>query len=145
MNRERRDESSKKAPTDSFLEELSRRSRSQRMDMPDTFSPEFLEYETVKRYADSLDDLTEKERGERLAALEAFAKYVGHTPDEMVEKIFNKETRKYRKRGFYSDNAKAFAAEQGGPESVQLWRSNVIRAFFIANGYRLPPERPSWM
>jgi hypothetical protein len=43
-----------KAPTDGFLEELSRRSRSRRMDMPDTCSPEFMEYETVQRYADSL-------------------------------------------------------------------------------------------
>jgi hypothetical protein len=135
-----------KAPTDSFLEELSRRSRSQRMDMPDTCSPEFMEYETVQRYADSLgDDLTEKERGERLVVLEEFSTYVGDTPDEMVEKIFNKETRKYRKRGHYSDNAKAFAAETDAPKSVQLQRSNIIRAFFIANGYRLPPERPDWM
>jgi hypothetical protein len=70
------------------------------MDMPDTCSPEFMEYETVQRYADSLgDDLTEKERGQRLAVLEEFSTYVGDTPDEMVEKIFNKETRKYRKRG----------------------------------------------
>ncbi len=114
--------------------------------MPDTPTPEFVEYETVKRYADSLDDLTEEERGERLATLEAFADYVGHTPDEMVEKIFNKETRKYRKRGFYSDNAKAFAAEQvDGPQHLQLACSNVIRSFFIANGYRLPPEQPDWM
>ena len=67
--------------------------------MSDTCDPEFLEYETVQRYADSLgDDLTEKERGQRLAVLEEFSKYVGDTPDEMVEKIFNKETRKYRKR-----------------------------------------------
>jgi hypothetical protein len=63
----------------------------------------------------------------------------------MGEEIFNKETRKYRKRGFYSDNAKAFAAERGGPHHVQLQRSNIIRSFFIANGYRLPPERPDWM
>ena len=141
-NRERR----AKAPTDSFLEELARRSRSQRMDMSDAYSPEFLEYETVQRYANTLgDDLTEKERGQRLAVLEEFSKYVGDTPDEMVEKIFNKETRKYRKRGHYSDNAKAFAAETDAPKSVQLQRSNIIRAFFIANGYRLPPERPDWM
>ena len=114
--------------------------------MPDTCSPEFMEYETVQRYADSLgDDLTEKERGERLVVLEEFSTYVGDTPDEMVEKIFNKETRKYRKRGHYSDNAKAFAAETDAPKSVQLQRSNIIRAFFIANGYRLPPERPDWM
>lgn len=114
--------------------------------MTDTFSPEFLEFETVKRYADSLgDDLTEKERNQRIAVLEGYSKYVGDTPDEMVEKIFNKETRKYRKRGHYSDNAKAYAKEGGGPESVQLQRSNIIRAFFIANGYRLPPERPAWM
>jgi hypothetical protein len=116
------------------------------MDMPDTCSPEFMEYETVQRYADSLgDDLTEKERGQRLAVLEEFSTYVGDTPDAMVEKIFNKETRKYLKRGHYSDNAKAFAAETDAPKSVQLQRTNIIRAFFIANGYRLPPERPDWM
>ena len=64
-----------KAPTDSFLEGLSRRSLSQRMDMSDSCNPEFLEYETVQRYADSLgDDLTEKERGQRLAVLEEFSK-----------------------------------------------------------------------
>ena len=61
-DRERRDGPSIKAPTDSFLEELSRRSLAQRMDMADTCDPEFLEYETVRRYADSLgDDLTEKD------------------------------------------------------------------------------------
>lgn len=114
--------------------------------MPETPAPEFLEYETVERYANSLsDDLSDEERNERLATIEAFSKYVGHTPDEMVEKIFNKETRKYRKRGFYSDNAKSFAAQIDGPKHVQLQCSNVIRAFFIANGYRLPPERPDWM
>ena len=114
--------------------------------MTDTFSPEFFQYETVKRYAGTLgDDLTEKERNQRIAVLEGFSKYVGDTPDEMVEKIFNKETGKYRKRGYYSDNAKEFAAQNDEPQSVQLQRSNVIRAFFIANGYRLPPERPDWM
>lgn len=134
------------APTDPFLEELARRSRPPRMEMPDTLPPEFLAYETVERYANSLDsDLTEKERNERLSTIKAFSEHVGHTPDEMVEKIFNKETRKYRKRGFYSDNAKEFAAQIDVPKHVQLSYSNFIRAFFIANGYRLPPERPDWM
>jgi LPPG:FO 2-phospho-L-lactate transferase len=55
-----------------------------------------------------------------------------------VAEIYNRETRKYRKRGCCSDNAKAFAAQREGAEHQRLARSNVIRAFFIANGFRLP-------
>lgn len=69
----------------------------------------------MQRYAKTLDDLDSSERDRRLATLEAFARYVDRTPDRMVEEIYNRETRKYRKRGFYSDNAKAFASEQEGP------------------------------
>jgi hypothetical protein len=133
------------APTDRFLDVLAERFRPKEDPVPPGCSPEFLAQETVQRYAGSLDDLTEPERDRRLAALEEFSKFVEREPDRMVEEIYNRETRKYRKRGFYSDNAKAFAAQLEGPEHQRLARSNVIRAFFIANGFRLPPERPSWM
>ena len=134
-----------RAPTDDFLDLLAQRTKPPETHVPDTCSPEFLAHETVQRYAKTLDDLDDSERGERLALLEDFAGYVDRTPDRMVEEIYNRETRKYRKRGFYSDNAKAWAASLPGPDSLALRRSNLIRAFFIANGFRLPPERPSWM
>ena len=103
------------APTDGFLERLADRTRPTKPAVSSP-SPEFPASETIGRYAETLSDLPAAERDRRLATLEAFARYVDRTPDRMVEEIYNRETRKYRKRGFYSDNAKAFAAEQDGPE-----------------------------
>lgn len=107
--------------------------------------PTFHELTTVRRYAQSLNDLGPKERENRLATLLEFAEFVGRSPDEMVVEIFNEATRKYRKRGFYSDRVKEFSALLDGPRHLQLARGNVIRSFFIANGRRIPPEQPDWL
>lgn len=107
--------------------------------------PEFLGKTTVDRYARSLSDLSDGDRAQRLDTLAAFAAYVDRDPDQMIAEVFDEETRKYRKRGFYSDKAKEFAASYDEPRNAQLRRSNVIRAFFIANGRRLLPEKPDWM
>jgi hypothetical protein len=106
---------------------------------------EFTRTTTVARYAQSLDDLSDSDRRRRLETLSAFARYVDRDPDQMIAEIFDEETRKYRKRGFYSDKAKEFAATYDEPRNAQLQRSNIIRAFFIANGRRLLPEQPEWM
>lgn len=110
--------------------------------MPDT---DFTTKQTVARYATSLSDLTPAERDHRLNTLAEFAKFVDRDPDQMIAEVFNEETRKYRKRGFYSEKAKEFAATFDESRNAQLQRSNIIRAFFIANGRRLLPERPDWM
>ena len=107
--------------------------------------PDFLARTTVARYAKSLDDLPAADRERRLQTVADFARYVGRDPDVMIEEIFDEQTRKYRKRGFYTDQAKAFAATYDEPRNAQLQRSNIIRAFFIANGRRLLPEQPDWM
>lgn len=108
-------------------------------------SPGFIAQRSVQRYAATLDDLTPRERDERLDLLESFAKFVDREPDTMIDEIFDEETRKYKKRGFYTDNARDFAASFGDSPNAQLRRSNIIRAFFIANGRRLLTERPAWM
>lgn len=110
--------------------------------MPD---PDFLAQPTVERYARSLDDMTPVERNKRLQTLADFAAFVGRDPDVMIAEVFDEETRKYRKRGFYTEKAKEFAATFDEPRNAQLQRSNVIRAFFIANGRRLLTEQPDWM
>jgi len=91
------------------------------------------------------DDLTPDERELRLNLLEQFSKFVDRDPDTMVADIFDEATAKYRKRGFYTDQANAFAESLGGSPSQVLFRANVIRTFFIANGRRLTPPRPDWM
>lgn len=108
-------------------------------------SPDFLAHPSVQRYAETLADLTPRERDERLDLLESFAEYIERDADTMIAEIFDEETRKYRKRGFYTDGAKAFAASFGDSPNAQLRRSNIIRSFFIANGRRLLTERPAWM
>lgn len=110
--------------------------------MPDA---DFLGRTTVERYARSLSDLTDGDRDKRLQTLADFAAYVDRDPDQMIAEVFDEHTRKYRKRGFYSDKAKEFAATYDEPRNAQLQRSNIIRAFFIANGRRLLPEKPDWM
>lgn len=105
----------------------------------------FEAYETVMSYAAGLEDLPEDERKRRLGMLQDFAILIGRTPDQMVEELFDKVTRKYRKRGFYTDRIREFSAGAGGSPAEQLFRGNVIRSFFIANGLRIPPEKPSWM
>jgi len=60
----------------------------------------------------------------------------------MVAEIFDEETHKDRKRGFYTDRARAYAASFDEPRNAQLQRSNIIPALFIANGRRLLPEQP---
>jgi len=107
--------------------------------------PAFVAYRSIQRYAATLTDLAPRERDERLDLLESFAAYVDRDPDTMIREIFDEETRKYRRRGFYTNSAKAFAASLGGSPNAQLHRSNVIRAFFIASGRRLLTEQPAWM
>jgi hypothetical protein len=63
----------------------------------------------------------------------------------MIAEVFDEQPRKYRRRGFYSDKAKEFAARYDEPRTAQLQRSNVVQAFFIANGRGLLPEQPAWM
>ncbi len=106
---------------------------------------DFLAKATVARYARSLDDLPPAERERRLRTIADFASYVGQDPDLMIEEVFDEQTRKYRKRGFYTGKAREFAATYDEPRNAQLQRSNIIRAFFIANGRRLLPEQPDWM
>ena len=110
--------------------------------MPDA---DFLAKTSIARYAKSLDDLLPADRDRRLQTVADFARFVERDPDIMIEEIFNEETRKYRKRGFYTDKAKEFAASYNEPRNAQLQRSNIIRAFFIANGRRLLPEVADWM
>ncbi|MCB5912114.1 hypothetical protein [Streptomyces pinistramenti] len=107
--------------------------------------PTFHDLITVQRYTAQLADLEPKDRDTRLGTLAEFAEFVGRTPDQMIAEIFNEETRKYRKRGFYSDRVKEFSAALDGPRNRQLFRGNVIRSFFIANGRRIPPEQPDWI
>jgi hypothetical protein len=108
-------------------------------------SPAFLESAAVQRYAASLDDLTAKERDARLAVVEEFSAFVGRPPDQMAEEIFDRETRKYKKRGFYTEMVKEFSEQIEGPWNQQTARGNIVRSFFIANGTRLVPEKPPWM
>jgi hypothetical protein len=109
--------------------------------------PEFVAYATVQKYLGELaaKGLTAAEQQERLTILAEFCTFVGRTPDEMVAEIFDVETRKYRKRNFYSDRVKEFSAQIPGTWSMRTARGNVIRSFFIANGRRLPNEKPEWL
>jgi hypothetical protein len=101
----------------------------------------------VRKYIAELagKGLTEAERDQRLTTLAEFCEFVGRTPDQMVAEIFDVETQKYKKRNFYSDRVKEFSAQICASWSVQTARGNVIRSFFIANGRRLPNEKPDWL
>lgn len=105
----------------------------------------FVRHPTVQRFLSTLDDLTPEEQAGRIAVLQAYADFVGQTPDQMIDDVFDQERRKYRKRNYYTTKVKEFAATYGDSANAQLRRANVIRAFFIANGRRLIPERPAWM
>jgi hypothetical protein len=109
--------------------------------------PSFTELPTVQRFVQDLEtkDLSEAERHARLALLAEFCAFVGKTPDEMVNEIFDTETRKYKKRNFYTARVKEFSAQIEGSWSERTARGNVIRNFFIANGRRLPNETPDWL
>jgi len=65
--------------------------------------------------------------------------------DEMIAEVLGGAAREYRKRGFYTEKAKEFAAAYGEPRDAWLRRSDVARAFFIASGRRLLPEEADWM
>jgi hypothetical protein len=104
-------------------------------------------YASVRKYVAELvsKGMSEAEQRERLAILAEFCQFVDRTPDQMVVEIFNVETQKYRKRNFYTDQVKKFSAQVSGNWSAQTARGNVIRSFFIANGRRLPNEKPDWL
>ncbi len=108
---------------------------------------QFTGYRTVQKFLGDLaiKDYTESEIQERLAILEEFCTFVDRTPDQMVEEIFDVETRKYKKRNFYTTRVKEFSAQIQGSWQEQTARGNVIRSFFIANGRRLPNEKPDWL
>ena len=101
--------------------------------------------QTLARYAASLDDLPQADQERRLQLMADFSAFVERTPDQMIEEVFDEETRKYKKRGFYTDKAKEFAASRAENRNAQLQISNVVRGFFIANGRRLLAEQPDWM
>jgi hypothetical protein len=114
--------------------------------MTDQATP-FREYATVQRYIEDLvlKELSAAEQEERIATLEAFCAFVERTPDQMVEEIFDPETRKYKKRNFYTAKVKEFSEQLAGNWHQQTTRGNVIRNFFIANGRRLPNATPDWL
>lgn len=107
----------------------------------------FTAYPTVGKYIAELVDrgITVAQQQERLAILAEFCQFVGRTPDEMVAEIFDVDTQKYKKRNFYSDQVRKFSAQISGTWSTQTARGNIIRSFFIANGRRLPNEKPDWL
>ena len=107
----------------------------------------FTDYQTVQKFLAvlALKDYTESEVQERLAILEEFCAFVDRTPDQMVEEIFDVVTRKYKKRNFYTAKVKEFSAQIQGSWQEQTARGNIIRGFFIANGRRLPNEKPDWL
>ena len=108
---------------------------------------EFAAYPSVRNYIADLTGkgLNEAERLERLAVLEQFCDFVGRNPEQMIDEIFDVETQKYRKRNFYTEQVKQFSAQISGGWSAQTARGNIIRGFFIANGRRLPNEKPAWL
>lgn len=107
----------------------------------------FLNSPAVQKYIAELagKGLTDAEHHERLATLAEFSAFVNRTPDQMIAEIFDVETQKYKKRNFYSDHVKEFSAQTSGNWSARTARGNVIRSFFIANGRRLPNEKPDWL
>jgi hypothetical protein len=125
------------------LEKMLRRSLEVYQMMP----PEFAASATVQKYVEELVDkgLTDAEQQERLTILAEFCKFVDRTPDQMVAEIFDIETQKYKKRNFYSERVKDFSAQGSDTWSARTARGNVIRSFFIANGRRLPNEKPEWL
>jgi len=108
---------------------------------------EFTACVAVQKYLAELagKGLTEAEQWERLVTLKEFCEFVNRTPDEMIAEIFNVETQKYKKRSFYTERVKEFSGQISGNWSVRTARGNVIRGFFIANGRRLPNEKPDWL
>lgn len=102
---------------------------------------------TVQKYIAEMTGrgLTAGEQEERLNVLAEFCKFVDRNPDQMVAEIFDVETQRYKKRNFYSERVKDFSAQSPGTWSVRTARGNVVRSFFIANGRRLPNEKPDWL
>lgn len=100
---------------------------------------------TLARYAAPLEDLPAPDRDRRLQLMAGSCTFVEHTPDQMIEEVFDEQTRKDKRRGFYTDKAKEFAASRAENSNAQLQISNVVRGFFIANGRRLLAEQPDWM
>ena len=104
-------------------------------------------YSTVQKFLDDLatKGLTAEDVQARLKIFEEFCQFVDRTPDQMVTEIFDTETRKYKKRNFYTAKVKEFSSQVPGSWHEQTARGNVIRNFFIANGRRLPNEKPDWL
>lgn len=111
------------------------------------FERSLTSYETVGKFIAEMaaGGLGEADRQQRLSILAEFCRFVDRTPDQMVAEIFNVETQKYQKRNFYTDQVKKFSEQISGTWSERTARGNVIRSFFIANGRRLPNEKPDWL
>ncbi len=105
----------------------------------------FAAYPTVRKYIADLVDkgMNDTERQQRLAVLEEFCEFVARTPDQMVAEVFDVETQKYRKRT--SPRSGHVLHADFRDLERQTARGNIIRSFFIANGRRLPNEKPDWL
>jgi hypothetical protein len=101
--------------------------------------------QTAARYAAALEDLPKPDRDRRLQLMADFYAFVDRTADQMIEEVFDERTRKYKRRGFYTDTAREFAASRAENRNAQLQMSNVVRGPFISNGRRLLAKQPDWM
>ena len=98
----------------------------------------------VRAYRSALTGLRVADVEARLAVLAEFCAQEGETPDELVEAIFDRDAYRYVRRTHYTERILAFSAQWPGPEEEQRARGDVIRAFFLANGHRIPPARVPW-
>jgi hypothetical protein len=110
-------------------------------------APAFRSYPSVQKFVEDLatKDMPAADIEERVALLQDFCQFVWRTPDQMIEEVFDMETRKYKKRNFYTAKVEEFSAQISGTWQVRTARGNVIRNFFIANGRRLPNAQPDWL
>lgn len=68
-------------------------------------TPEFLDQQSVRRYAATLSDLTPRECDQRLDLLESFAARELRPPGTVTAEIFDEATRKYKNRNYYPTQA----------------------------------------
>jgi hypothetical protein len=99
---------------------------------------------TVRSYAATMTTLPADEVAARARTLAEFSAFVAESPAEMIERIFDRGSYRYVRRGYYQQKILDFSAGAEGAWEERTAVGDVIREFFRANGHTIAPAVPQW-
>ncbi len=105
---------------------------------------------SVNRWWDELtrrSGLDDAELCRRADILQQFSAFIGRSPDQMVEDVFDLASRRIPlgRRSAYAESILAFQSSLKASVQTRVHAGNVVRSFFIHNGVFLHTPLAPWV